>query len=508
MSDDNSKLCDLGVIGVGVMGANLALNLADHAHDVAVFDVDADRARAFAADHPPESISGGSINAFASLDAFTASLKTPRVAIVLVPAGAPTDGAIGELAGRFSAGDIICDCGNSHFPDTSRRVEELAARKLHFLGCGTSGGAEGARFGPSLMAGCSVEAWERVGPLFSSIAAKVDRATGKPIEGASPANPVSAPDADACAARVGPGASGHYVKMVHNGIEYADMQLIAEAYHLLRDIAGLEPSEIGDVFASWNDWDLDSYLIEITADILRQADPVSGEPFVDVVLDAAGQKGTGKWTSIAALDMGTPAATIAEAVFARAISARKDIRLTAAKRLSGPSAGFKGDSGVFVDNVRNALYCSKLCAYAQGFDLMRDAEAEFDWDLDFASIASIWRGGCIIRARLLHHITEAYRASPDLPSLLLHETFRDQIRKFQDDWRRVVSMGATLGVPTPAFSSALASYDSLRCARLPASLIQAQRDYFGGHTYERIDQPRGSFFHLDWSDPDRPQREA
>jgi 6-phosphogluconate dehydrogenase len=359
------------------------------------------------------------------------------------------------------------------------------------------------------MPGGEPQAWAALEPVWTAIAAKVDGQTGKPLEGAAPGRPVDAPGAEACAAHIGPGASGHFVKMVHNGIEYADMQMIAEACALLRGVLGMRPDQMAEVFTEWNTGELDSFLIEITADILAQTDPVTGEPFVDVVLDAAGQKGTGRWTSEASLRLGVPAPTIAEAVFARAISAQKDLRVRASGVLPGPGGSkFTGDRERFVESVRRALYCSKVCAYAQGFALMAEASREWSWDLDFASIASIWRGGCIIRARLLQTITRAFAGGDDLPNLLMAPAFVEQMGSWHTSWREVVASAAAMGVPAPAFASALAYYDSLRTARGSASLIQAQRDYFGAHTYERTDRPRGEHFHLDWPHPDRPQQEA
>jgi 6-phosphogluconate dehydrogenase len=354
------------------------------------------------------------------------------------------------------------------------------------------------------MPGGKKESWELLKPVWTAIAAKVDAKTGKPIPGAAAGKPVKAEGAASCTAYIGPGGSGHYVKMVHNGIEYGDMQLICEAYHFMRDALGLQVDAMSTVFAEWNKGDLDSFLIEITADILRQKDPVTGKPFVDIVMDAAGQKGTGKWTSVSALDLGVPAATIAEAVFARNMSAIKSEREAASKVLRGPSHE-KPTGAEWIDAVRDALYCSKICSYAQGFALMSAASKESSWNLDFGTIAQIWRGGCIIRARFLQKITEAYQRNPSLSNLLLDPYFAGAIEQSQANWRRVVARAAVAGVPVPAFSSALSYFDSYRCARLPANLLQAQRDYFGSHTYERVDQPRGAFFHLDWLDPKRPQ---
>ncbi len=494
---------DVGLIGLAVMGANFALNMADHAFATAVYNRTTSVAQTFISENPS---TPGGLHAYAELKDFVASLKQPRRIVILVKAGAPTDAVIDSLTPLLSKGDIVIDGGNALWTDSTRRDAALSAKGLHFVGSGVSGGETGARFGPSLMAGCSAEAWAAIEPIWSAIAAKVDARTGKPLEGATPGKPIVAPDAASCAARVGPNPAGHFVKMVHNGIEYADMQMICEAYDVLRRAANLNPSQLADIFAKWNSTDLDSFLIEITADILRQQDPVTRKPFVDVVLDAAGQKGTGAWTSTAALDLAVPAPTISEAVFARNLSALKAERVHASTILKAPShEHFQGDIEHLVEDVRQALLCSKACAYAQGFAIINAAAQQQKWTPDFAAIARIWRGGCIIRARLLHHIANAYSSKPNLPNLLLDPFFTNLIANAQPSWRRIVALAATLGVPVPTFSSALAYYDSLRSDRLPANLLQAQRDYFGAHTYERTDQPRGQFFHLDWTHPDRPQ---
>ncbi|QYU66044.1 NADP-dependent phosphogluconate dehydrogenase [Leptolyngbya sp. 15MV] len=356
------------------------------------------------------------------------------------------------------------------------------------------------------MPGGDPESWKHLEPIWTAIAAKVDPKTGKPLTGAAPGKPIRVQGADACTAYIGPDGAGHYVKMVHNGIEYGDMQMICEAYHVMRDVLGLSADEMAGIFAQWNQGELDSFLIEITADVLRQKDPVTGKPFVDVVLDAAGQKGTGKWTSQHALELGVAGATIAEAVFARNISAIKDQRVAASRILAGPQQRPDvGDRQAFIAAIGRALYCSKICSYAQGFQLMDAAAAHYKWSLNYGSIAMIWRGGCIIRARFLQKIKEAYDRAPGLANLLLDPFFAGVVRDYQQDWRRVIAAAVHAGVPTPAFSSALAYYDSYRAASLPANLLQAQRDYFGAHTYERVDQPRGQFFHLDWPEPSRPQ---
>jgi len=498
---------DIGLIGLGTMGQNLVLNMADHGYHVAVYNRTTSVTDEFIAANPD---TPGGLTACRTLGEFVAALRPPRIAVLLVPAGKAVDAVTGQLIDAGVArDDLIVDAGNSLWTDTIRREREYADR-LKFFGSGVSGGSEGARFGPSLMAGGDAKSWQRLKPIWEAIAAKINAKTGRPIEGAAPGKPVKG--GQACAAHIGPDGAGHYVKMVHNGIEYADMQLIGEAYWLLSTLLELEPPAIGDIFARWNKGDLDSYLVEITADILHQKDPGKrGRFLVDSILDAAGQKGTGKWTSVNALDMGVAAPTMTEAVFARIISAIKDERVAAAKKLKGPAALSKrtlGPREELVDAIRQALYCSKICAYAQGFQLMREAQKEYHWTLDFATIARIWRGGCIIRARFLQRIAAAYEEQSDLPNLLLDGAFRRQINAGQEAWRRVVSLAALAGVPCPAFMSALAYYDSYRSSRLPANLLQAQRDYFGSHTYERIDQPRGAFFHLDWSHPDRPENRA
>ncbi len=492
---------EIGLIGLAVMGQNLALNIADHGFRISVYNRTTSKMEAFVAENPN---TPGGLEGFETLEQFVASLKRPRKIIILVQAGWATDKVIESLVPLLEKDDIIIDGGNAKWDDSIRREKELAAKGLQFIGSGVSGGEEGARFGPSLMPGGSKDAWQHLEPIWKAIAAKVDPETGKPLEGAAPGKPVEG--GFSCTAYIGPDGAGHYVKMVHNGIEYGDMQMICEAYDLMRTILGLNPAEMGDIFTQWNKGELDSFLIEITADILKQADPVTGKPFVDVVLDAAGQKGTGKWTSVNALDMGTPAPTIAEAVFARCISAIKDQRTAASEILQGPdSSQYKGDKAELVEAIRQALYASKICSYAQGFQLMRDAQNEYSWNLNFGEIAQIFRGGCIIRAAFLQKITEAFDRDPELANLLLDPYFTKAIHQAQSNWRKVVALAAQHGVPVPTFSSALAYYDSYRTARLPQNLLQAQRDYFGAHTYERVDEPRGTFYHIDWPEPDRPQ---
>ena len=509
-----ASTCDVGLIGLGVMGQNLILNMADHGYRVAVYNRTVEVTKKFIREHPPNSFGslGGSLVKCETLDEFLNAIKKPRVIIVLVKAGRPVDAVCESLIeAGIEPNDIVVDGGNSLWTDTIEREKKYRG-KLTFFGSGISGGEEGARFGPSLMPGGDPNAWARLKPIWEAIAAKVDPKTGKPLTGAAPGQPIMEPDAEPCTAYIGPNGAGHYVKMVHNGIEYADMQLIAESYDLLRYGLNASPEQLGDIFAKWNQGDLDSFLIEITADILKQRDPVKGGPLIDVVLDAAGQKGTGKWTAVNALDMGIPAMSITEAVFARAMSSLKDERLAAAETLSGPDPRQIADRldsrEAFIESVRDALYCSKICAYAQGFQLMRAAAAEYGWDLQFGEIARIWRGGCIIRARFLQKITEAYQRNRHLTNLLLDPYFRVQIEQRQHAWRAVLATAMLAGVPCPAFASSLAYYDSYRAATLPANLLQAQRDYFGAHTFERVDQPRGEFFHIDWMHPHRPQIKA
>jgi 6-phosphogluconate dehydrogenase len=493
-------LSDIGLVGLAVMGQNLALNIADHGFQISVFNRTTEKTDKFVADNP--NTPGGVVGSKTIAD-FVASISKPRKIILLVKAGPGTDAVIDELTPFLEKGDIVIDGGNSLWTDTIRREKAYSDMGLRFIGSGVSGGEEGARYGPSLMPGGEFQAWLELKPIWEAVAAKVDAKTGKPLMGGSPGKPVLG--GVPCTAYIGADGAGHYVKMVHNGIEYGDMQMICEAYALLKGLLGLKPAEMGAIFAEWNKGSLDSYLIEITSDILQQKDPVTKKPFVDVVLDTAGQKGTGKWTSTNALDMGVPAPTIAEAVFARCISAIKDERVAASKVLKGPSKKYRGSKKALLEAIHDALYCSKICSYAQGFQLMRTGALEYGWKLNFGEIAKIWRGGCIIRAAFLQKITEAYAAKPDLANLLLDPYFNKTFKKAQANWRKVIALSAECGVPAPTFSASLAYYDGYRSARLPANLLQAQRDFFGSHTYERIDQPRGKFFHLDWPDPKRPQ---
>lgn len=496
-------LSDIGLVGLAVMGQNLALNMADHGFQVSVYNRTTATMEKFVAEHPG---TPGGVVGEPTVEGFVKSLAKPRKIVIMVKAGGPTDAVIDSLVPLLEAGDILIDGGNAMWTDTIRREKELAAKGLRFIGSGVSGGEEGARFGPSLMPGGAPEAYKEIEPVWTAIAAKVDEQTGKPLEGATPGHPIQG--GVPCTTYIGPNGAGHYVKMVHNGIEYGDMQMISEAYAILRNVLGLSPEECSATFKQWNTGVLDSFLIEITADVLQQKDPVTGKPFVDIVLDAAGQKGTGKWTSVNALDMGVPAPTVAEAVFARFLSAVKEERVAASKILQGPQESFRGDRQDFINAIRDALFCSKICAYAQGFQLMRAAQVEYKWELSFGEIAKIWRGGCIIRARFLQKITEAYQRDPKLANLLLDPYFQGEIQKVQGNWRKVIAACASYGVAAPTFFSALAYYDGYRTETLPASLLQAQRDFFGAHTYERVDQPRGKFYHIDWPDPKRPQVEA
>jgi 6-phosphogluconate dehydrogenase len=475
------------------------LNIADHGFRISVYNRTTETMEKFVAENPN---TPGGVAGFPAIEGFIASLKRPRKMIILVKAGAGTDAVIQSLLPHLDAGDIVIDGGNALWTDTIRREKELREKGFRFIGSGVSGGEEGARFGPSLMPGGDPAAYKEIEPIWNAIAAKVDATTGKPLMGATPGKPIVG--GVPCSTYIGPDGAGHYVKMVHNGIEYGDMQMICEAYALMKGVLGMTPDEIGKVFAEWNTGVLDSFLIEITADILQQKDPMTGGPFVDIVLDTAGQKGTGKWTSVNALDMGVPAPTVAEAVFARCLSAIKDERVAASQVLTGP-APVKEDKATFIQAIHDALYCSKICAYAQGFQLMREAQNEYKWTLDFGQIAQIWRGGCIIRARFLQKITEAYARDPKLVNLLLDPFFKSEIDRTQANWRRVLATAIHSGVAAPTFSSALAYYDGYRSASLPANLLQAQRDFFGAHTYERTDQPRGKFFHIDWPEPGRPQ---
>jgi 6-phosphogluconate dehydrogenase len=466
---------DIGLVGLAVMGQNLVLNMSSRGYTVAAYNRTAGKTRELA----QGAAAGRKLLAAYSLQELVGALKAPRRIMLMVKAGPPVDEMIDALAPLLEKGDILIDGGNSFFLDTIRRGRALAAKGLQFIGAGISGGEEGALRGPSIMPGGPRAAYEAVEPIFKAIAARVD---GQP-----------------CCAYIGADGAGHYVKMVHNGIEYGDMQLIAEAYLLLRAL-GLSHREMQQAFAEWNRGELDSYLIQITADILGRTDPQSGKPMVETILDRAAQKGTGKWTIQSALDLGVPAPTIAEAVFARAISALKEERVRAASLLSGPQQALRGDRSALVESIRQALYASKICSYAQGFALLRAAALEHGWKLNAGEIAMIWRGGCIIRARFLGKIKEAFDRDPQLGNLLLDPYFSGILQSGQARWRQVVGAAVQTGVPIPAFGSAISYYDSYRSELLGANLIQAQRDYFGAHTYERVDRP-GSF-HTEWTKPE------
>ncbi len=470
------KKCDIGLIGLAVMGENLVLNMESHDFKVAVFN----RTISKVDDFMNARAKGKNIVGCHSIEELIATLERPRKVFLLVKAGAAIDAFIDSIIPHLEPGDIIIDGGNSHFPDTIRRTAFVESKGLLYIGTGVSGGEEGALKGPSIMPGGSVAAWPHVREIFQSIAAKVG-------------------DGSPCCEWLGNDGAGHFVKMVHNGIEYGDMQMICEAYALMRNVLGMAPGEISSVFGGWNEGELDSYLIEITRDILAKTDDETGLPMVDVIMDKAGQKGTGRWTSLAALDLGVPAQTIVEAVFARALSAIKDERLVAAQKLTGPEIEFSGDKAAFLEQLRQALYASKICSYAQGYQLLRAASNEYHWDLNYGDIALMWRGGCIIRAQFLGNIKEAYDNDPGLQNLLLDDYFKAAIERSQLAWRKVVATAVSHGVPIPAFSSALAYYDGYRSAVLPASLLQAQRDYFGAHTYERFDKPAGEYFHTNWT---------
>jgi 6-phosphogluconate dehydrogenase len=464
---------DIGLIGLAVMGQNLALNMADHNYSVAVFNRTTSKVDSFLEGQARDK----SIIGTHTIESLCGSLKTPRRIMLMVKAGPAVDETIKLLLPYLDQGDIIIDGGNSLFTDTQRRVNFLSAQGLHFIGMGVSGGEEGARHGPSLMPGGDENAWPTVRELFQAISAKVD---GEP-----------------CCEWMGGGGAGHYVKMVHNGIEYGDMQLICEAYQILREGLDLSTTELKNIFDEWNKGVLDSYLIEITRDILGVAD-TDGHPLLDKVLDVAGQKGTGKWTAINALENGIPLTLISEAVLARFLSSLKEQRVEAAKHLQGPKKGLIEEKSNLINNIHDALYASKIISYAQGYMLLASASEKYNWNLDYGNIALVWRGGCIIRSRFLNDIKHAYKKQPDLTSLLLDEFFLEAINGAQAGWRNTIWFSVQNGIPCPAFSSALAFYDGFRSEILPANLLQAQRDYFGAHTFERIDQPRGMFFHSDW----------
>ncbi|MFD2670252.1 NADP-dependent phosphogluconate dehydrogenase [Marinicrinis sediminis] len=462
----------IGVIGLAVMGKNLALNIESRGFSVAVYNRSEGKTKEMLEENPDKNL----FPAY-TIEEFVQSLETPRKILIMVKAGAATDATIEQLVPLLDEGDIIIDGGNALFTDTQRRSKELEAKGLRFIGAGVSGGEEGALKGPAIMPGGQESAYKLVEPILTGISAKVQ--------------------GDPCCTYIGPDGAGHYVKMVHNGIEYGDMQLICEAYHLLSSVLGLGTEELADIFAEWNKGELDSYLIEITADIFTKKDEETGKPMVDVILDTAGQKGTGKWTSQSALDLGVPLSIITESVFSRCISALKEERVAASKVLTGPKPQtFTGDKEAFIEQVRQALFASKICSYAQGFAQMRAASEEYGWDLKYGNISMIFRGGCIIRAQFLQKIKDAYDRDAELKNLLLDPYFQEVVENYQDAWRNVTSVAIAQGIPVPAFASALTYYDSYRTERLPANLLQAQRDYFGAHTFQRLDK-EGSF-HYQW----------
>jgi 6-phosphogluconate dehydrogenase len=474
----NTNQCDIGLIGLAVMGENLVLNMASKGFSVAAFNRTFEVTEKFAAGRAK----GKTITPTRTLEEFIGALKHPRKAMIMVKAGAPVDSVIGQLAPLMEKGDVIIDGGNSLFTDTQRRCKDLEGKGIHFVGMGVSGGEEGALKGPSLMPGGSKESWEMIAPIFRKIAAQVD---GEP-----------------CCRYMGPDGAGHYVKMVHNGIEYGDMQLICEAYAILKHVIGLDAPQLADIFSQWNKGELNSYLIEITSDVFRKIDPDTGKPLVDVILDKAGQKGTGIWTLQSAIQQSVVISTINAAVEARVISSRKDERVAASKILPQPKPkSFQGDRNQLIEAVHNALYASKIVSYAQGMELLGAASGQYNWHLNFGDIATIWRGGCIIRAIFLNRIVEAYQRDPALHNLLLDSYFTGIIEKNQQNWRVAVSIAAEQGVAVPAFAASLAYFDSYRQARLPSNLLQAQRDYFGAHTYERIDKP--GVFHTEWIESDK-----
>ncbi len=468
--------CDIGLIGLAVMGQNLVLNMNDHGYKVAVFNRTVSKVDEFI----NEEAKGTEVVGAHSIEELCGLLKSPRRVMIMVKAGDVVDKTIEQILPYLDKGDIIIDGGNSLFTDSNRRTKDLAEKGILFIGTGVSGGEEGARFGPSIMPGGNAAAWPHVKEIFQAISAKVE-------------------DGTPCCDWVGEDGAGHFVKMVHNGIEYGDIQLICEAYQLLKDGLGLSADEFAEVFKEWNKGELDSYLIEISATIFAKKDD-DGSPLVDKILDTAGQKGTGKWTAISALDLGMPVTLSGESVFARCLSALKDERVKASKVLQGPAEKVSvGDRAAFIELVRRALYCSKMVSYAQGYMLLRAAEKEFGWKLNMGGIALMWRGGCIIRSIFLSDIKAAFDKDPNLSNLLLDGFFSSALNKYQGSWREALIKAIELGVPTPAFSTALAFYDGFRTARLPANLLQAQRDFFGAHTYERIDKPRGEFFHTNWT---------
>jgi 6-phosphogluconate dehydrogenase len=465
---------DIGLVGLGVMGSNLALNMADHGYTVSVYNRRHERADEFVAGEA----AGKSVVPTHSLEELVDTLKRPRKVMLMIPAGKPVDEQIDAIFPLLERGDVIIDGGNSLYSDTERRVNELATHGIHYIGMGISGGEEGARHGPSIMPGGSEEAWPLVRDLVRDIAADAE--------------------GEACGDWIGGGGAGHFVKMIHNGIEYGDLQVIAEAYDLMKRGLGLSAAQMQPIFEKWNEGRLDSYLIELTGRVLGVADEQEDRPLVDLVLDAADQKGTGKWTVVASMDHSTATTLVAEAVYARFLSNMTDERATAAKVLTGPPSAITDDATEVIDDLEDAVYASKIVSYAQGFMLFDAAREELGWELDPGTIASLWRAGCIIRSRFLSEITTAYRVRPDVPNLLLDPFFAEAVTQAEPGWRRTVNRAVSAGIPTPAYAAALAFYDGYRSARLPANLVQALRDAFGAHTYERIDRSRGESFHSDW----------
>ncbi len=469
------KKADIGLIGLAVMGENLVLNMESKGFTVAVYNRTVEKVDSFVAGRG----AGKKFIGAHSIADLCASLERPRKVMMLVKAGQPVDDFIEQIIPHLEAGDIIIDGGNSHYPDTIRRTKYVESKGLLYIGTGVSGGEEGALKGPSMMPGGSPAAWPAVKEIFQAVSAKVE-------------------DGSPCCDWVGEGGAGHFVKMVHNGIEYGDMQIICEAYQMMKDLLGLSADEMHQVFKEYNEGDLDSYLIEITRDILAYKD-ADGSALVEKILDTAGQKGTGKWTGVAALDYGIPLTLIGESVFARCLSAQKDLRVLASKAISGPKVNFEGDKKQFISDIKDALFGAKIISYAQGYNLMMEAANENKWNLNYGGIALMWRGGCIIRSVFLGDIKKAFDKNPELPNLLLDPFFKETVEKAQAGWRRVCATALTNGIPVPALTSALCYFDGFRTERLPANLLQAQRDYFGAHTYERVDKPRGEFFHTNWT---------